>query len=244
MDKFFEIATKISNQWSLAAFAIAGVVAMVLRLSGKRVPRVAWAVVLAVVVLATVPILAPIYLNNLGLYRVRITVTRKGTPAQEADVKCSGSGEVLKTGSGWECDVPAKTRPAGGLLTVYAADRSAFLRGSETLKLENDYAPAVSLSLEPDLSATINGSVLDDAEPGKPVAGAHIHIVGHESEGVVTTSTGDFTLKAHAADGQQVKLAVACEGYEPFFDWRQAGSMPTEIRLVRDKGRRSHSVSH
>jgi hypothetical protein len=79
MEKLFEIAAKISNQWSLAVFAIAGVVAIVLRLSGKRSPKIAWAVVLAVVVLGTVPILAPIYLNNLGLYRVRITVTRKGS---------------------------------------------------------------------------------------------------------------------------------------------------------------------
>jgi len=114
MEKLFEIAAKISNQWSLAAFAIAGVVAIVLRLSGKRSPKIAWAVVIAVVVLGTVPILAPIYLNNLGLYRARITVTRKGSPVEEADVKCSPSGEVLKTGSGWECDIPAKTRPAAG----------------------------------------------------------------------------------------------------------------------------------
>jgi hypothetical protein len=244
MDKFFEIATKISNQWSLAAFAIAGVVAMVLRLSGKKVPKVAWAVVLAVVVLATVPILAAVYLDNLGLYRVRITVTHKGTPVEEADVKCSPSGEVLKTGSGWECDIPAKTRPAGGQLTVYAADRAAFLQASKTLKLENDYAPVVSLSLEPDLSATIHGSVLDDAESGKPVAGAHVHIVGYETEAVVTGDTGDFTLKAHAADGQQVKLAAACEGYDPFLDWRQAGSMPAEIHLGRSKSRRPPLVSH
>ena len=129
-------------------------------------------------------------------------------------------------------------------MTVYAADRAAFLQASKTLKIENDYAPVVSLSLEPDLTGIVRGSVLDDAEPGKPLPGAHVHIIGYESEAVVTGDTGDFTLKAHAAEGQQVKLAAACDGYDPFLDWRQANSMPTEIHLVRSKTRRFPSVSH
>jgi hypothetical protein len=167
-----------------------------------------------------VPILVPIYLDNFGLYRVRITVTHKGTPVEEADVRCSPGGEVLKTGSGWECDIPGKIRPAGGQLTIYVADHTAFLQASKTLKLENDYAPVVSLSLEPDASAMIRGSVLDDAEPGKPVAGAHIHIVGYESETVVTRDTGDFTRR-HPAEAEfraGARLAWACTGRE-----RQAG---------------------
>jgi hypothetical protein len=244
MGRLFEIATKISNQWSLAAFAIAVVVAMVLRFSGKKVPRVAWAVVVAVVILAAIPILAPIYLDNLGLYRVRITVTHNGNPVDEASIKCSPSGEVLKTGSGWECDIAAKTRPVDGMVTVYAVDNTAFLQANQSLKLDRDYAPAVSLTLEPDTSAMIRGSVLDNGEPGSPVAGAHIHVVGYEGETVVTGDSGDFILKAHAADGQQVKIAAACVGYDPFLDWRQAGSMPTEIHLTRDRNRRPVRISH
>lgn len=87
---------------------------------------------------------------------------------------------------------PGQDPTCGGQLTVYAADRTAFLRASETLKLANDYAPVINLSLEPDLSATIHGSVLDIAGPGKPLAGAHVHILGYEREAVVTSDTGDF----------------------------------------------------
>lgn len=54
MDKFFEIATRISNQWSLAAFAIAAVVALVLRLTSRKIPAIAWVVVAAVVLIAII----------------------------------------------------------------------------------------------------------------------------------------------------------------------------------------------
>ncbi len=232
MDKLFEVAAKVSNQWSLAAFAIAAIVAILLRLSGKRVPKIGWALVIAIVILAVVPIVAPAWLDNFGLYRVRIIVTRQGSPVDQAEVKCSLGGEVLKTSAGWECDIPAKSRPSAGQLTVFATDRTAFLQASQSIHLGGDYAPAVELPLQPDASAILHGSVIDDSSHA-PIAGALVHVVGYDNESVVTGRTGDFTLKTHAAEGQQVKIAAVCEGYQPFLDWSMASSLPAEIRLVR-----------
>jgi hypothetical protein len=74
MIKLFELGTKISTAWSLAAFAIIALVLLVTNLKGRKVPAIVWAVVAAIVVLAVAPIVSPLYMNSYGIYRVRIVV--------------------------------------------------------------------------------------------------------------------------------------------------------------------------
>jgi len=70
----FEIAAKISTAWSLAAFGIAALIWFGVRLKKGKVPAVAWGIVAAIVIVALTPIIAPLYLNSYGIYRVRVVV--------------------------------------------------------------------------------------------------------------------------------------------------------------------------
>src|SRR5713226_5308727 len=120
MTKLLETAAGISNQWSLAAFAIAAILYLVLQRRGK-VPAIAWAAIVAVLVLGALPIAAPIFVEGRAIYRVRVTVLDpQQTPVEEARVWSSLGGEAKKVAGGWQFDIPAATRPADGKLTVYA----------------------------------------------------------------------------------------------------------------------------
>ena len=231
MNKLFELATKVSTAWSLAAFAIIALVLLFTRLKARKVPAVAWWLVTAIVVIALAPILAPLYLNSYGIYRVRVVVLDdRHMPSNDAKVTCSVGGEVKKVEGGWECDIPSKTKPTDGKLQAYATVTDAFLTGRAELELKDDYTPVATIQLGKDTSARIMGIVVD--ENNSPVDGAHVAIVGYDSEGVITKTGGIFALPAHKADGQQVQLFAHKEGYAagpP--EWHQAGDHPVTIVL-------------
>jgi len=114
MNKLFELATKISTAWSLAAFAIIALVLLVTKLKGRKVPAVIWLVVTAILVITLAPIIAPLYMNSYGIYRVRVVVLDdRKMPTNDAKVTCSVGGEVKKIEGGWECDIPSKAKPTG-----------------------------------------------------------------------------------------------------------------------------------
>ncbi len=233
MNKLFELATKVSTAWSLAAFAIIALVLLFTRFKGRKVPAVAWWVVTAIVVIALAPILAPLYLNSYGIYRVRVVVLDdRQMPANDAKVTCSVGGEVKKVEGGWECDIPSKTRPADGKMQAYASIPSAFLTGRAELELKDDFSPVVTIPLGKETSAMVRGIVVD--ELNSPLDGAHVVVVGYDSEGVITKIGGNFSLPAHKADGQQVQIFAFKEGYAagpP--EWHQAGDHPATIILHR-----------
>jgi hypothetical protein len=241
MNKLFELATKISTAWSLAAFAIIALVLLFTRFKGRKVPAVAWWVVTAIVVIALAPILAPLYLNSYGIYRVRVVVLDdRQMPANDAKVTCSVGGEVKKVEGGWECDIPSKTRPADGKMQMYASIPAAFLTGRAELELKDDYSPVVTIPLGKDTSAMVRGIVVD--ESNNPLDGAHVVVVGYDSEGVITKPGGNFSLAAHKADGQQVQIFAFKDGYAagpP--EWHQAGDHPVTIVLHRGPPKYKHT---
>ena len=233
MNRLFEIATRISSAWSLAAFAIIALVLLVSKLKGRKVPALAWWIVTAIVIIALSPIVAPLYMNSYGIYRVRVVVLDdRQMPTNEAKVTCSVGGEVKKVDGGWECDIPAKTKPAGGKMQAYATVADAFLIGRAELELKDDYSPVATIQLGKDTSAWVMGIVVD--ESNNPLEGARVGVVGYDSEGIVTKTGGNFSLPAHKADGQQVQLFAFKEGYlagPP--EWHQAGDHPVTIVLSR-----------
>lgn len=235
MNKLFEIATKISTAWSLAAFAIIALVLLVTKLSGRKVPTVAWAVVVAIVIVALAPILAPLYLNSYGLYRVRLVVLDdRKMPTNEAKVTCSTGGEIKKVEGGWECNIPAKSKPADGKMQAYATVADAFLTGRAELELKDDFSPTVTIPLSRDTSARLMGIVVDEAN--HPLEGAHVGVVGYDGEGVVTKTGGNFSLPAHKANGQQVQIFAFKEGYAASPpEWHQAGDHPVTVVLRHDR---------
>lgn len=238
MNKLFEIATKISSGWSLAAFTIIALVLLIIKLKGRKIPSIAWAVVFAIVIVALAPILAPIYMNTYGIYRVRVVVLDEHQiPTDDAKVTCSIGGEVKKVGGGWECDIPAKSRPADGRMQAYATMREAFVAGHTEVELKDDYNPVVKVALVKLCPAKIMGIVLDDNEA--PIEGVLIGVVGYESEVWTTQRGGNFSLLAHGAKGQQVELSASKDGYKSTTEWHQVGDFPVTIRLHKE-----HSSKH
>jgi hypothetical protein len=132
MNELFQAAAKISSMWSLAAFAIAAVIFFAIRGGRGKVNPIAWGVVAAIILLGVVPIVGSLYVQarqdeGSAIYRVRVVVVASdGVPSNEARVWSSMGGEAKKVDGGWQFDIPAKTKPADGKLTVYAEVNSAF----------------------------------------------------------------------------------------------------------------------
>ena len=235
MNKLFEIASKISSAWSLAAFAIIALVLLVTKLKGRKVPAVIWWVVTAIMIIALAPMVAPAYLNSYGIYRVRVVVLdERKVPTNDAKVICSVGGEVKKVEGGWECDIPSKTKPADGKMQAYARMDDAFLIGHAELELKDDYSPVATVQLAQDTSALVLGIVTD--ESNQPVEGARVQVVGYDSEAAVTKAGGGFSLPAHKANGQQAQIFAFKEGYTASPpEWHQAGDHPITIVLRKRK---------
>jgi hypothetical protein len=232
MQTLFETATKVGTAWSLAAFAIAAVVAIVLRASRTRGKNalIAWGAFVVIVILGVVPILAPAYLNSRGVFRVRVNVVDdRNMPVEDAKVTSSLGGEPKKVAGGWEFDIPAQTKPVDGKLTIYAVQQNAFLTGHKDLILSTDFSPAITVPMSRDNSAQVKGIVVDGHS--QPIDGVVVGVFGFDAEAVKTGPTGTFTLLAHAADGQQVEVYAQKLKIGSTTQWCQAGNSPVTIVL-------------
>ena len=230
--KIFETSASISDQWSLAAFAIAAILYLVLKRRGTVGP-IAWASILAIVLLGLVPILASVYVDRTAIYRVRVTVLDpQQSPVDDAKVWSSVGGEGKRVAGGWQFDIPAAAKPVDGKLTVYAAVPSAFLTGRCELQLTHDRNPSLVVRLARDSSGTIRGIVIDSVS-NEAIVGARVSVVGYESEAVVTQAGGNFQLPAHAAKGQQVRLHWERKGYVADSTDHPAGDFPATLTLHR-----------
>jgi len=162
------------------------------------------------------------------LYRLRVTVLGTQGSVDGAEVRSSVGGEKKQVEGGWELDVPAGILPADRKVTVYAD--KGFLHGSREVVLDKDFQPAVTVELKADSSAQVVGRVEDAA--GHSVAGALVWVGGHEAEAVTTGTKGEFTLAAHAAPNQSVRLHVKKDGLEPLTQDHPAG---TPVTLVLNR---------
>jgi len=236
MEKIFEIAARINNPLSLAAFAIAALVWLAAKKprggKARKVHPIWWGVIAAVVLLGLVPIVAPLLVGERAIYRVRVTVLGPNQmPVEDARVWSSMGGEAKKVAGGWQFDIPAAIKPSDGKLTVYASVANAFLSGRQEVQLAQDRNPAVALQLRKETQAEVRGIVAD--ESGKGIVGALVSVAGYEKEAVKTTEGGNFTLPAHAADGQQVLLHAEREGHVAANQRHPAGNFPATITLKR-----------
>jgi hypothetical protein len=203
-EQALEIASHITHPVTVAAFALVfAATAFHLALRAKR-PRIAWILVVAIMLLGIAPLVASTYVQSRGVYRIRVVVLGPdGSPTDDARVDSSNGGEPKKVASGWEFDIPLQTRPADGVVIFFATVPSAFLRGHTRIVLAQDYYPTITIQLTSDTSAILRGSVID--EHGKPVPKAIVSIVGY-TESTLTNDMGNFALSAHAADGQMVQV--------------------------------------
>jgi len=200
-----QIASQVKEPIPVAAIGLVFMVIMFLSVRrAKKSIAISLLSILAIgVILACLaPLAAQVFLQSRGLYRVRvIAMDPDRLPAADSKVTSSIGGEPKKTDAGWEFDIPPQSRPADGKVTFYASVKGAFLSGNSTLVLEKDYFPTVQIQLGRDTSAKLWGTVVDDSR--RSVAGAQVSIAGY-SDIAVTDVMGNFTLPAHAADGQIV----------------------------------------
>lgn len=210
-DKALEFASHIEHPTPAAAVALVLVayllsIALKKRRSGATWPTVALIVTigLVIMIIGLAPLASSTYLQTRNLYIVRVFVLGvEKQPTDEAHLTSSSGGEAKKIQGGWELDIPPPVRPADGKVILFASVPNAFLSGKSSLVLGQDYYPTMTIQLTADTSATVRGVVVDDRH--RSVGGAQVSIVGYPDE-ALTDTMGNFTLAAHAADGQIIQV--------------------------------------
>jgi hypothetical protein len=203
-EQALKIASQITHPVTVVAFALVfAAIAYVLALRAKK-PRIAWILTVGIIILGLAPLAAATFLQSRGVYRIRITILAPDQlPVEDAQVSSSIGGEPKKVQDGWEFDIPPQTRPADGKVVLFASEKSAFLTGSSTVVLAQDYYPTIVIQLASDTSAVIRGVVVD--EHHRSVIGATVSVPGYQDV-AVTDKMGNFALPAHVADGQVVQV--------------------------------------
>jgi multidrug efflux pump subunit AcrA (membrane-fusion protein) len=203
-EKALELASRITHPYSVAAFALVfAAMALLIALRAKK-PRIAWLLAAALLVLGISPLVAATFLASRGVYHIRVVVLgTDGQPVNQADVTSSAGGELKQASGNWEFDLAPQSRPSNGEVTFYASIKDAYLAGSSSLTLKEDYYPTVTIGLLPPPPVVVRGTVVD--EYGKSVARAHVSVSGY-SDIATTDEMGNFSLPAHHADGQLVSV--------------------------------------
>jgi len=201
--KILEIASRISNPVTVAAFAIAFLgLALWTVVKAKNKP-IAWLLAGGLIFVGIIPVIASTVLAFRGVYQIRVTVLdTNNQPVSEAEVKAT-TGEMSKTGSGWQFLIYPQTKPSDGQITVYATVPNSFLAGSTTMRLGKDYYPSMQVHLDKLPPVIIHGEVLDDHQ--RVVAGADVSLPAC-SQSTTTDHNGQFTFTSCVAQGQMVSM--------------------------------------
>jgi hypothetical protein len=239
---FLKAIGSISSSWSLAAYAIAAVIA-ILNVSAsqhRKAPTnsIIWALAVIICILGLAPTVANAYLSHLAaqaltVYRVRtLVLDPEHVPVSGATLRTTASNETTQTFQGVGIvAVYRATMPADGKVSIYADLDSAFLHGHTDVQLANDPNPSMTIELKANGNATVSGLVEDNA--GHSVPGATVTALGGESG--VTTPNGTFSVKTNAAAGQQVRLHVEKDGYRAVDQDHPAGREPVTIVIEKIK---------
>ena len=166
-------------------------------------------------------------------YHVRVIVLdQHQTPIGDAKVWSSIGGEPMRVEGGWMFVIAKDTKPADGKVTFYATKEAAYLGGQAPLQLTDDHSPSVTVQMANERKANVIGIVEDDRQSA--ISGATVSVIGYGTEAEVTKDSGNFSLPAHAADGQQVQMHAEKTGYRSANAWCPAGDTPCTILLQRD----------
>lgn len=236
---FLDAIASVSSTWTIAAYSIAAVLAVLNAISSrrKRTPAnsVIWGVVVVICVLGLAPTIANAYLERLkivgAVYRVRtVVVDAQHVPISGATLRTTASNETTQTDQGiGQVSIPRATMPGDGKVTIYADLDSEFLHGHADIQLAEDLNPSITIEVKAVGNAVVSGLVEDNA--GHALAGAAVSVLGGES--TITSANGAFTVKTNSPLGQQVRLHVEKAGYQPIDQDHPAGREPATIVLLR-----------
>lgn len=201
---FLKFAGHIAHplQIAMAAFVIAACVVVYL-LRAKKPISASFSAVLIILVGVT-PYFSAKALQATGVYHVQIVLLRPDQSlADVAQLKSSNGGEIKMVAGGWELEVPQQARPADGKIVFSATVKDEFLKGSNSIVLDADYNPTLTIQLVADTSAIVHGVVVD--EDLVAIAGATVTVDGYPDK-TLSDAKGDFSLPAHAGKGQPIQL--------------------------------------
>ena len=161
-------------------------------------------------------------------YQVNIHVLEEdGSHAVGATVNAPPWQPVAKK-KHWLLTIPIEEVPEDGALTLKARKNEGSAEKEVRLAQKRRFSVTLNLRYP---NAMIRGTVL--SPNGEPVAGARVNVFGHEGEAVLSDEDGSFSIPAHAAIGEDIRLTVR-KG-----SWRRVGHYLAgdfyEIRLI-DKG--------
>jgi hypothetical protein len=235
-NSWWNIVPNVTDRWKLAAFGIAAILTIVLKVRRRSVPTIVWIVILLLVI---IPISVSVYQSVTqskndaqAIYRVRVNVIDpQRVPVEGARVWSSVGGETKTVAGGAQFDIPAATIPLDGKVTIFATQSNASLTGEHNLVLSRDHNPSIIIQLKLDNSAKVRGQVVDKV--GKAIAGARVWVVGYGNEGITTQVDGNFELPAHTAIKQPVELHAEKKGYKPANQFHPAGDEAVTLVLPR-----------
>jgi len=239
--EFLDHISQVKDAWTIAAFAIAAILSaynLAARKRGAR--RGLWLIVVAVCVLAIVPMIVTIMANPpspaLTIYRVRVTVVdSSGVPVEGATVRATAlNSTTTGTDGSSELSIPKGSLGQDGKITVFAdkaLPNKALLHGTADLTLTADPNPSITIPIHPLEGALVSGIVEDEA--GHAVAGARVVIPG--TEAVTTDADGNFKLQTHASRGEEVELHADKPGYTALTQRHPIDAGPATLVLHRLK---------
>ena len=162
MSELIQGAAGVSGIWSLAAFAIAALMAYLLRQRGK-VPAIAWAIVIIVALLGLVPVAGSMYvqvLRDQSVYQVSVNVVDSvNVPVPDVSVSDSLGDAASVKQQAWQFEIPKQRLPANGRVTIYASKPSAFMSGAADITLGEDLRPSVTIVMKPLPQVRVRGVV-------------------------------------------------------------------------------------
>jgi len=168
-----------------------------------------------------------------GVATVRVTVLGSDKmPIEDTQVWSTVGGEAKKVVGGWELEFPIDKLPEDRKIAVYAAQKSAYLKGQCEIIVNEGKLTVASIQLERETSAQVKGTVSDTS--GKTVEGASVNIIGSASS-ATTDAHGFFSLSSNAATGEEIRLRVSKTGFETLDQYHPAGDDAAYIVLRRKK---------
>ncbi len=240
---WLRVAEKIKDQYSLAAYSIAAIMAIVgviKRDKLLRKPFLLVIIVIAVVVSASLPAISNYALKRLTVnsetaYRITVSVVNSdGSTTRNPLVDTDIPSHAYQIGDSIQVEIAETHIPADRKITLKAKDASGLVEAQKEIELGEDRNPRVTVTLEPKPSA-IRGNVLD--VNGSGVEGATVSVLGYK-ESVVTSQGGLFIIDTHAPSGEAVTLLVEKPGFKSERQQHIAG--PTPATIVLAKTRRTH----
>jgi hypothetical protein len=230
MPEWLQAAAKITDQYALAAYAIAALVAVIGVLKRGTIrgkPFLIVVVVLAVLASASLPLVAKYIEEKGGIYRVTVAVfDLEGNRAKAPKVSTDVPSQSYDIGDSKQIEIALAHVPADRKVTFFASD-STGREGQTSLNLADDRTPSVTVKIAAKPSE-VRGNVLDRS--GKGVTGARVSIIGEDGS-VATGDGGLFIIATRIPTGQPVTLLIEKDGYSPLRQQHLTGSAPATVVL-------------